>query len=38
MVCLYITAILEEDENQARFGESYTEYMRKTHMFIPYLF
>jgi len=38
MTCLYVTAILEENENQARFGESYTEYMRKTHMFIPHLF
>jgi len=36
--CLYMTARQEEDENQARFGQSYTEYMRKTRMFIPYLF
>ena len=36
--CLYMTARMEEDENQARFGQSYTDYMRKTRMFIPYLF
>ena len=36
--CLYMTAREEEDENEARFGQSYTDYMRKTRMFIPYLF
>jgi protein-S-isoprenylcysteine O-methyltransferase Ste14 len=38
VVCLYRTARLEENENQARFGQSYTAYMQKTHMFIPFLF
>ena len=36
--CLYMTARMEEDENEKRFGASYTDYMRKTRMFIPYLF
>ena len=36
--CLYMTARMEEDENEKRFGQSYTDYMRKTRMFIPYLF
>jgi protein-S-isoprenylcysteine O-methyltransferase Ste14 len=36
--CLIMTARLEEDENEKRFGQSYTDYMRKTRMFIPYLF
>jgi protein-S-isoprenylcysteine O-methyltransferase Ste14 len=38
MTCLYVTARLEENENQARFGQNYTDYMQKTRMFIPYLF
>jgi len=38
VVCLYITARLEENENQARFGKEYAAYMQKTRMFIPYLF
>jgi len=38
VVCLYMTARLEENENQARFGQEYAAYMQKTHMFIPYLF
>jgi protein-S-isoprenylcysteine O-methyltransferase Ste14 len=36
--CLYMTARMEEDENEKRFGQNYTDYMRKTRMFIPYLF
>jgi protein-S-isoprenylcysteine O-methyltransferase Ste14 len=36
--CLFMTARMEEDENLERFGQSYTDYMRKTRMFIPYLF
>jgi protein-S-isoprenylcysteine O-methyltransferase Ste14 len=36
--CLIMTAHMEEDENLARFGQSYSDYMRKTRMFIPYLF
>lgn len=36
--CLYMTARQEEDENEKHFGQSYTDYMRKTRMFIPYLF
>jgi protein-S-isoprenylcysteine O-methyltransferase Ste14 len=36
VVCLYVTARLEENENQARFGQEYTAYMQKTRMFIPF--
>lgn len=35
---LYLTAILEEKENQVIFGESYNAYMMKTKRFIPFLF
>ena len=35
---LYLTALLEEEENLDRFGEAYTEYMTKTRMFVPWVF
>ena len=35
---LIATAKKEEQENIMYFGEAYGEYMRKTKMFIPYLF
>jgi protein-S-isoprenylcysteine O-methyltransferase Ste14 len=35
---LILTAKREEIENMAYFGEQYREYMRKTKMFIPYIF
>lgn len=35
---LILTAKAEETENIRYFGDSYIEYMRKTKMFVPYLF
>jgi protein-S-isoprenylcysteine O-methyltransferase Ste14 len=35
---LYYTALMEEDENLERFGESYAEYMTSTRMFVPGVF
>jgi protein-S-isoprenylcysteine O-methyltransferase Ste14 len=37
-VMLYLTALLEERENMAYFGQSYQKYMETTKMFIPYIF
>jgi protein-S-isoprenylcysteine O-methyltransferase Ste14 len=38
MLCIVITAAIEERENLARFGESYAEYIAETRMFVPLLF
>ncbi len=38
MAMLYLTALLEERENLANFGQSYQEYKQRTKMFIPYIF
>lgn len=35
---LFFTAKAEERENISYFGESYRNYMKKTRMFVPYLF
>ncbi len=35
---LIATARVEENENIATFGEEYSEYMKQTRMFVPYLF
>jgi protein-S-isoprenylcysteine O-methyltransferase Ste14 len=35
---LYLTAIIEEKEMISRFGDQYSEYMKETKMFIPFLF
>ncbi len=35
---LYLTALLEEEENLDRFGAAYEEYMSVTRMFVPGLF
>jgi protein-S-isoprenylcysteine O-methyltransferase Ste14 len=35
---LYLTALLEEEENLDRFGEAYVEYMAHTRMFVPGVF
>lgn len=35
---LFMTAKIEEVENIAYFGEAYQEYMKRTRMFVPYLF
>jgi len=37
-VCLYATARIEEKENLRTFGPAYSDYMKKSKMFIPYLF
>jgi protein-S-isoprenylcysteine O-methyltransferase Ste14 len=37
-IFLSLTARVEEVENQAKFGESYSQYMRKTKRFIPFLY
>ncbi|MGF1761718.1 isoprenylcysteine carboxylmethyltransferase family protein [Photobacterium sagamiensis] len=37
-IFLVITAKIEERENMLFFGSSYKEYMKKTKMFIPYIF
>ena len=38
VIALLITALIEEGEMQARFGEEYTSYRRKTKRFIPFIF
>ncbi len=35
---LVVTARLEEIENISYFGDEYVEYMKRSKMFIPYLF
>lgn len=35
---LLLIARIEENENLAYFGPAYREYMRRTKMFVPYLF
>jgi len=37
-LALTATAKSEENENLARFGEQYREYMTRTHRFVPFLF
>jgi protein-S-isoprenylcysteine O-methyltransferase Ste14 len=37
-VFLYITARLDEKECLAYFGDSYQEYMKRSKMFVPYVF
>ena len=37
-VLITLTAKAEEAENMKYFGESYRDYIKKTRMFIPYLF
>jgi protein-S-isoprenylcysteine O-methyltransferase Ste14 len=38
LVFLYLTAKFEEKENVEFFGDAYTEYMKETKMFIPFIF
>jgi protein-S-isoprenylcysteine O-methyltransferase Ste14 len=35
---LYLTAVKDEKECSEYFGKSYLDYMKKTRMFIPYVF
>jgi protein-S-isoprenylcysteine O-methyltransferase Ste14 len=37
-VFLFITANIEEKEDIAFFGQRYIDYMKRTKMFIPYIF
>jgi protein-S-isoprenylcysteine O-methyltransferase Ste14 len=37
-IALYLTARVEEGEMIKRFGDEYREYMKKTKMFIPFVF
>jgi len=37
-VFVFFTAIVEEKENLEFFGSGYKDYMKKTKMFIPYIF
>ena len=37
-IALYVTARIEEGEMIRGFGDEYREYMKKTRMFIPYVF
>lgn len=38
MVMFYITAIFDEKECIVYFGDKYKEYMKRSKMFIPYIF
>jgi protein-S-isoprenylcysteine O-methyltransferase Ste14 len=37
-VFMFATAKVEERENIGRFGEEYRQYMKKSRMFIPFIF
>jgi protein-S-isoprenylcysteine O-methyltransferase Ste14 len=37
-LALFLTAVYEERENLRNFGDEYSEYMRHTRRFVPYLF
>ena len=36
-ICLVATARVEEQENLARFGQPYADYMKTTKMFVPWM-
>lgn len=38
LVALYITSRIEEKEMTDRFGDAYSEYIKETKMFIPFVF
>jgi protein-S-isoprenylcysteine O-methyltransferase Ste14 len=40
LICLtlFLTAVYEERENLAKFGDEYTSYMLRTKRFFPYIF
>ena len=38
VLALFLTALIEEGEMRARFGEDYIAYKRRTKRFIPFLF
>ena len=37
-ICYFLTAKVEEEEMIEKFGEDYRDYMRRTKMFIPFVF
>jgi len=37
-ICYFFTAKVEEEEMIEKFGESYKDYIRRTKMFIPFIF
>ena len=37
VIAIFLTALIEEKEMIAKFGDSYRVYMKETKMFIPYL-
>jgi len=37
LIAVYITSRIEEKEMIVRFGDSYTDYMNETKMFIPFI-
>ena len=37
LIALYITARIEENEMTGRFGDAYTEYVKESKMFIPFV-
>ncbi|MCK7536076.1 MAG: isoprenylcysteine carboxylmethyltransferase family protein [Marinilabiliales bacterium] len=37
LVAVYFTALIEEGEMIAKFGQEYRDYMTETKMFIPYV-
>jgi len=36
-ISMYLTGLMEEKENQKFFGPSYTEYQKRTKMFLPFI-
>lgn len=37
LIAVFITARIEEGEMIAKFGSAYTQYMKESRMFIPYI-
>jgi protein-S-isoprenylcysteine O-methyltransferase Ste14 len=37
LIAVYFTALIEEGEMKAKFGQEYRDYMTETKMFIPYV-
>jgi protein-S-isoprenylcysteine O-methyltransferase Ste14 len=38
IICYFFTAKVEEEEMIGKFGEEYKSYMRRTKMFVPFVF
>ena len=38
LIAIYFTALIEENEMIAKFGDEYRKYMKETKMFIPFIF